>query len=68
MSILDHLTDDGLKRLVATRETQIERLNEMLRCLRADRDRLSKFNDAKTRRIVALTEEIAELKKGVMND
>ena len=67
MSLLDSMIDDGvgLRRLIAARDAHIERLDEIIRCLRADRDRLKQFSDLKTRRIAALTQDIAELKKGV---
>jgi peptidoglycan hydrolase CwlO-like protein len=67
MSILDRLTDDGLKKVIESKDRQIEQLNEMVRYLRADRDRLKQFSDLKTRRIASLTADIAELKKGVTN-
>ena len=67
MSILDGLTDDGLKILVQAKEVQIAALQERVKFLEEERARLERWGKAKARRIMALTLDIAELKKGVTN-
>jgi len=67
MSVLDRLTDDDLKTLVELRDSQIQELMRRVKFLEDERERLERFSAAKTRRIIGLTEDIAELKKGVMN-
>jgi hypothetical protein len=67
MSVLDRLTDDDLKTLVGLRDSQIQELMRRVKFLEDERERLERFSAAKTRRIIVLSEDIAELKKGVMN-
>jgi hypothetical protein len=68
MSILDRLTDDGLKILVQAKDVQIAALLARVKFLEEEKARLEKWGNAKTRRIAVLSEDIAELKKGVLND
>lgn len=64
MSILDRLTDEGLKRLVESKDHQIACLLDRVKFLEEERARLERWGQAKTRRIISLSEDIAELKKG----
>ena len=67
MHHLDRFTQDGLKALVEAKNVQIEALQARVKFLEDERARLEKWGNAKTRRIAVLSEDIAELKKGVMN-
>ena len=60
MSILDRLTDEGLKKLVEARDNQIACLEDRIRFLEEERARLEKWSQAKSRRIVALTLDLNE--------
>jgi hypothetical protein len=67
MSILDRLTDDGLKILVQAKDVQIAALEARVKFLEEERARLERWGKAKSRRIMTLTLDVAELKKGVTN-
>lgn len=62
MSVLDMMTDADLKALVASKDEEIKDLQTIIKYLREDRDRLLKFSERKTSRIISLTEEIAEMR------
>ena len=65
MSILDRMTDADLKALVASKDDEIKTLQALCKYYREDRDRLYKFSQAKTKRIVSLTEELNFINKGL---
>ena len=65
MSILDRMTDEDLRDLVASKDNQIKDLQALCDYYRNDRDRLYNFSQVKTKRIIALSEEICDLKKAV---
>jgi predicted nuclease with TOPRIM domain len=68
MSILDRLTDDGLKALVEVKDVEIAHLQDRIKFLEEERARLERWGKAKSRRIMTLTLDVAELKKGVASD
>jgi hypothetical protein len=62
MSVIDLLTDENYLAIISAKEDEIRNLQAINKYLRDDRDRLLKFSQRKTSRIISLTEEIAELK------
>jgi hypothetical protein len=68
MSILDQMTDEGLKALVEVKNSEIAHLRSRVKFLEEEKARLEKWGNAKTRRIAVLSEDIAELKKGVTSE
>ena len=58
MSVLDRMTDEDLRKLVQYKDEEIKRLQALANYYREDRDRLQKFSDVKTKRIISLKEEV----------
>ena len=63
MSIIDLLTDEDLKELLASKEQTIKTLQDLLAVSQRGSQSLMRLVDLKNKKIVALQEEIASLRK-----
>jgi len=63
MSILDSLTDEGLKALIEVKNSEIAHLMFKVKFLEEERARLDKWSKAKSRRIVCLTLDLEEMRR-----
>lgn len=63
MSIIDLLTDEDFKELLAIKEQTIQRLQEFLAVSQRGSQMLMQCLESKNKKIVALQEELASLRK-----